>query len=201
MPTLKTLLETYVRAKDKTQAHLIPSVFAPNAVLTFSIATDGISFPPLVVGADGIAQTLVTDFGAQYSDCKTYYICDALALRDNKLSALPWLVLMRHAATGRMRIGTGHYDWHLEPLGPDSWHATAMHIHIDRMDAVDAAPSQALARLQTILPYPWLSRRTMRSAFETVAASDPAYEFLFGYLPEGRHADQEKSAAPAAEKQ
>ena len=42
----RMLLERYVEAKDLARPHLMPQIYAPDAVLTFSIATDSISFPP-----------------------------------------------------------------------------------------------------------------------------------------------------------
>jgi len=63
MNTPKDLLEAYLEAKDLNRPSLILECFTPNAILTYSIATDTISFPNKVLGTDAIAQTLVRDFG------------------------------------------------------------------------------------------------------------------------------------------
>jgi hypothetical protein len=77
--TPQSLLERYVEAKDMVRPELMKEIYADDAVLTFSIATETISFPPRVVGINGITKTLVVDFAAKYSRCKTFYVCDSTA--------------------------------------------------------------------------------------------------------------------------
>jgi hypothetical protein len=130
-------LETYIDAKDNTRPERIAEVFAPDAVLTFSLATSNIAFPARTVGTAAIAKTLVSDFGAQYAQCRTCYVCDSLPVVNNEIEALPWLVLMREPATGALRVGHGVYRWTfgLEAV-PDALRVTHFHIHIARMDVV-----------------------------------------------------------------
>src|SRR5450830_2041200 len=107
MLTHKSLLEAYVHAKDTTCAPLIHDIYEANAVLSISTSASAVAFPPLVVGAEGIAQTLVTDFAKRFTLCRTYYICDELEVRNGRIEQLPWLVLMREEETASLRIGRG----------------------------------------------------------------------------------------------
>ena len=106
-------LETYIDAKDNTRANRIGEAFAPDAVLTISLATSNIAFPARTVGTDAIAKTLVTDFGAQYAQCRTYYVCDSLAVDNGTIDALPWLVVMRERATGASRAAGAAEQHHV----------------------------------------------------------------------------------------
>ena len=87
MPTPRSLLERYVQAKDSVQPQLMREIYAPDAVLTYSIATDSISFPAKTVGLDAITRTLVVDFATRFAQCKTYYVCDAPPADDARSSA------------------------------------------------------------------------------------------------------------------
>lgn len=51
------LLEGYLHAKDDHLPHLIDGVFAPDARLTFALATQNIAFPSRADGAAAIART------------------------------------------------------------------------------------------------------------------------------------------------
>ena len=92
-------LETYIDAKDNTRANRIAEAFAPDAVLTISLATSNIAFPARTVGTDAIAKTLVTDFGAQYAQCRTYYVCNSLAVENGTIDALPWRAIAQAQPT------------------------------------------------------------------------------------------------------
>jgi hypothetical protein len=178
MSTRQLLLERYVEAKDFTRPHLMREIYATDAVLTFSIATDSISFPEKVSGLDGITRTLIVDFGVKYNRCKTYYVCDALPQNSDRMTIVPWLVLMREPARGCLRIGKGYYVWTFEAQGPASVQVVAMHIHIERMDPVDDADGHLLSAAQAGLPYPWLAPSVMRSRLGRLAETDPALAFL-----------------------
>lgn len=167
-------LETYVDAKDNTRANRIAEAFAPDAVLTISLATSNIAFPARTVGTDAIAKTLVTDFGAQYVQCRTYYVCDSLAVDAGTIDALPWLVVMRERATGTLRIGHGVYRWSFDATPA----VTAFHIHIARMDVVPDADGKLLEALQDGLSYPWLAPGDLHARFASLARSTPALAFV-----------------------
>lgn len=167
-------LEAYIDAKDNTRAQLIPEAFAADAVLTMSLATSAIAFPARTVGAQGIAKTLVTDFGAQYTRCRTYYVCDSLAVHDGVIAALPWLVVMREPATGALRVGHGVYTWTFDETPA----VTAFHIHIARMDVVPDADGALLDKLQADLAYPWLTPAALRAHFTELARSTPELAYV-----------------------
>ncbi|MFM0740400.1 hypothetical protein PQQ51_24435 [Paraburkholderia xenovorans] len=166
-------LETYIDAKDNTRAGRIAEAFAPDAALTISLATSNIAFPARTVGADAIAKTLVSDFGAQYEKCRTYYIDDALAVDNGVIDALPWLVVMRERATGALRVGHGTYRWTFDATPM----VTAFHIHIARMDVVPDADGALLVALQSGLSYPWLAAAELRAHFSELAHGTPALAF------------------------
>jgi hypothetical protein len=181
MLTHKSLLEAYVYAKDRCCPELIHDIFEPNALLAISVAGDAITFPPLVVGADGIAQTLVTDFGRQYTQCRTYYLADVPANTGSRIDHLPWLVIMRDKAQASLRIGRGSYRWLFSPHGK-GWRISEMHIRIDRMDVLPDPAGGLLATLQSFLPYPWLQPTVLDEAFAPVARCNPAFAFASEFL-------------------
>ncbi|RDK01862.1 hypothetical protein [Paraburkholderia lacunae] len=167
-------LETYIDAKDNTRAERITEAFALDAVLTISLATSNIAFPARTVGTDAIAKTLVSDFGAQYAQCRTYYVCDSLTINDRTIDALPWLVVMREPATGALRVGHGVYRWTFDEAAS----VTGFHIHIARMDVVPDADGALLATLQKGLSYPWLAPADLHEHLTSLARSTPALTFV-----------------------
>lgn len=173
-PDARRLLERYVAAKDGNRPHLMEEIYAPDAVLTYSIATDSISFPPRTVGLEAITRTLVVEFGQRFTRCRTYYIVDELPSSDASIQFIPWLVLMREEARFCARVGRGFYSWTFDRIGAGPLRVKAMHIHIDRMDLVDDPHGQLLASLQSPLPYPWLQPAILRDAFHRFACMGSA---------------------------
>jgi hypothetical protein len=80
-----------------------------------------------------------------------------------------------------LRIGKGYYEWTFEQQAPGAMQVVAMHIHIERMDAIDDADGRLLGAAQSILPYPWLPPSVMLSEFGALAETDPALAFLNGF--------------------
>ena len=178
MSTPQLLLERYVEAKDLVRPRLMRQIYTADAVLTFSIATDSIAFPEKVAGIDGITKTLVVDFSAKYSRCKTFYVCDLLPQDTDRIATLPWLVLMSEPALACLRIGKGYYEWTFEQQARGVMQVVAMHIHIEQMDAIDDADGYLLSTAQSVLPYPWLPPSVMLSEFGNLVKADPAFTFL-----------------------
>lgn len=180
MLTHKSLLEAYVHAKDKTCAPLIHDIYEANAVLSISTSASAVAFPPLVVGAEGIAQTLVTDFATRFTQCRTYYICDELHASGDgtRIEQLPWLVLMREPETASLRIGRGYYNWQMTHHPQELWRVSEMHIRIDHMMLIADVGGDLLTTLQSFLPYPWLPPRVLDSSFGFIADSSPDFSFL-----------------------
>ncbi|AKZ62201.1 hypothetical protein F506_05545 [Herbaspirillum hiltneri N3] len=178
MLTHKSLLEAYVYAKDRCCPSLIHDIYEPNAVLSISTSASAVAFPPLVVGAEGIAQTLVTDFSKRFTHCRTYYVCDELAVNNGRIEQLPWLVLMREEETASLRIGRGYYNWQLNQHPEEIWRASEMHIRIDHMMLMADVAGDLLQTLQSFLPYPWLPPRVLDSSFGFIGDSNEAFAFL-----------------------
>lgn len=177
LESYRRLLDTYIVAKDNIRAERISEAFAEDAELTISLATSTIVFPARKAGADAIAQTLVTDFGAQYTDCRTYYICDSLTVKDGVIDALPWLVIMRERATGALRVGHGVYRWTFDEIPT----IVGFNIHIARTDVVSDLDGALLETLQQGLDYPWLAPAALFARFTALADSTPAMAFVQGF--------------------
>ena len=177
MNTPIELLEAYLKAKDLNCPPVILECFAPGATLTYSIATDTISFPAKVQGADAIAKTLVGDFGKKFGQCKTYYVCDSIDDRSLQIDFLPWLVIMREISNSALRLGKGCYRWQFESDGQRLW-VCAMYIHIERMDVIEDRDGKILHALQAALPYPWLRPAMLLEKFEQLMKSTPGLAFL-----------------------
>ena len=167
------LLERYVEAKDGNRPQLMGEIFAPDAVLTYTIATDSISFPPRTAGLEAITRTLVVEFGQRFTRCRTYYVVDDLPGGDAGIPFIPWLVLMREEARSCLRLGRGFYTWTFERPGAGPPQVKAMHIHIERMEPVEDVGGHLLATLQTPLPYPWLQPATLHDAFDRLPGVGP----------------------------
>jgi hypothetical protein len=174
MATPRSLLEQYVQAKDGVQPQLMRDIYVPDAVLTYSIATDTISFPAKTIGMDAITDTLVVQFATRFGSCKTYYVCETPPADDAVFVQIPWLVLMREPAAQALRIGKGYYDWRFTQPA----RVTAMHIHIERRDASPDGDQALLSAAQAELPYPWLRPATLRDTYRRRASETPALAFL-----------------------
>ena len=149
-------------------------------MLTYSIATDTISFPARTVGLDAITRTLVVDFATRFESCKTYYVCEAPRGRST-FARIPWLVVMREPAAGSLRIGKGYYEWSFA-------HLTGQGARVDG-DAYPYRPDGChtgcrchgcSASAQTGLTYPWLSPSMLRYAYD-VALGQRALAFLHDF--------------------
>ena len=188
MNTPKDLLEAYLQAKDLNRPSVILDCYTPDAVLTYSIATDTISFPAKVLGADAIAQTLVRDFRKNFDCCKTYYVCDSIAHDVQRIDFMPWLVIMRQVSNTALRLGKGCYRWRFE-RDETRMRVCAMHIHIERMDIIEDRDGNKLHALHAALPYPWLRPAMLSETFERIMKQSPGFAFLDGFqVPVGRPA-------------
>jgi hypothetical protein len=176
MADVRELLERYVEAKDRTRPEHMPEIYLPDAVLTYSIATDEISFPAEVRGVQGITDTLVREFGKRFTACRTYYVCEMPPQGTKDIRSLPWLVAMREIASGSLRLGKGHYRWQFAHSHAGSFAVRAMHIHIERMAAIPDADGSKLATIQSGLPYPWLTPAALQRRIDELARGSPAFE-------------------------
>ena len=175
MSTPKALLERYVEAKDLVRPQLMREIYAPDAVLTFTIETSSIAFPEQVSGLESMTQTLIVDLAARFSRFKTFYVCHETPREQDDVAVIPWLVLMRETAASCLRAGRGYYKW---TFGGQPKRVRAMHIHIDRMEPVEDSDGRLLSAAQSGLPYPWLPPAAMRARFDSLIAADPGFAFL-----------------------
>jgi hypothetical protein len=180
MNTPRGLLEAYLQAKDLDQPSVILDCYTQDAVLTYSIATDTISFPARVLGADAIAQTLVRDFRKNFDCCKTYYVCDSIAQDGQRIDFMPWLVIMKQISNRALRLGKGFYRWRFE-RDETRMRVCAMHIHIERMDIIEDRDGNKLHDLHAALPYPWLRPAMLKETFGRIMKQSPGYAFLDGF--------------------
>jgi hypothetical protein len=180
MNTPKSLLEAYLQAKDLNQPSVILDCYTPEAVLTYSIATDTIAFPARVEGADAIAQTLVRDFRKNFDSCRTYYVCDSIAPAGQDISFMPWLVIMRQVSNTALRLGRGYYRWGFE-RDESEMRVREMHIHIERMDIIEDRDGNKRQALHAALPYPWLRPAVLSETFERLRKQSPGFAFLDGF--------------------
>ena len=178
MFTPRDLLERYVEAKDFTRPALMPEIYWPDAVLTYTIATDTIDFPARTEGIEAITRTLITDFALRFRDCRTYYVCDGPPGDTQAMAVLPWLVVMQEVGVGQLRIGRGLYRWTFASDAAASKRVSAMHIHIDRMDRVADADGAIREAVQSVLPYPWLLPAILRREMEALSRGGAAFAFL-----------------------
>lgn len=192
MTHARDLLERYVEAKDRNRPELMAQIFRPDAVLSFSIATDEITFPREVRGLEAITRTLVSDFGQRFVQCKTYYVCESPPGDAGSIVLLPWLVVMRDDGVGALRVGKGYYRWEFARGGETLSEVQAMHIFIGRMAMIPDTNGELLKAIQRDLPYPWLAPAELRGVVDRLLGQEPALHFLRDFReavspPESEH--------------
>jgi hypothetical protein len=176
--TARELLERYVEAKDSTRPERMADIYRPDAVLTYSIATNEISFPSEVRGMEAIARTLASDFGKRFERCRTYYVCNPPADQDDEILRLPWLVVMREVDTAALRLGKGYYRWHFQRNDHGALRVDTMHIFIARMAMIADSSGTLLDAVQRNLPYPWLEPLELAAVIDRLLASDKSFGFV-----------------------
>src|SRR4051812_30504721 len=65
-------ISTYLFAKDRNRPRLMKDAFASDCKLEMVVKTDAISFPSSANGLDEVTQILVTNFGDQYENVRTF---------------------------------------------------------------------------------------------------------------------------------
>lgn len=181
LSSVRSLLECYLRAKDQNRPELIAECFAPDAELTFSIATDDIDFPRSVAGAPAIAKTLVADFGDRFDCCLTYYVCAAPKLDSHGVCTMPWLVAMRQKDNDALRLGKGTYRWRIGRVSGGMDRIVQLHIAIERMDVINDPGSIKLRGLQASLSYPWLAPGELAQGMAAFVAAHPDSDFALPF--------------------
>jgi len=146
----ESVLEAYVRGKDANRPDVALRAFASDARLTVRNATAAVDFPAVTEGRDAIVDVLVTQFGRQYANVRTF--CLARPPAGATAFACDWLVGMTSRDDASVRIGAGRYDW---TFRASDGCASALAIEIDAMTILPPALAPAILRWMQVLDYPW----------------------------------------------
>ncbi|MDA9406484.1 MULTISPECIES: hypothetical protein [unclassified Bradyrhizobium] len=168
-------ISTYILAKDSNRPQLMKDAFAEDCELEMVVKTDAISFPGSAKGLEEITKVLVTNFGDQYENVRTF------CLSRPSSDYLPhfrcdWLVGMSAKQGGAVRVGCGHYNWH---FGSDD-HRRVKKLAID-IEAMCVLPAQTLEPIMqwlAALPYPWCSNVQACESIPAIDALRPVKRFL-----------------------
>ena len=172
--TAADAISTYILAKDGNRPQLMTRAFADDCELEMIVKTDAISFPSAARGLEQVTQVLVTGFGEQYENVRTF------CLSRPGSDYLPhvrcdWLVGMSARQGGAVRVGGGHYDWH---FGSGDGRVTKLVIEIETMSVLPAASAGLIMRWLSALPYPWCSGVQAGETVPDIDALRPTARFL-----------------------
>jgi hypothetical protein len=168
-------VSTYIQAKDTNRPQLMTQAFAEDCEIEMAVRTDAISFPSSAKGLEQVTQVLVTNFGDQYENVRTfclsrpnsdyppYFRCD-------------WLVGMSARQGGAVRVGCGHYGWHFG-FGDDR-RVKKLAIDIEVMCVFPAEAAKPIMQWLAALPYPWCSNVRARESIPAIDALQPIESFL-----------------------
>ena len=166
---------TYIFAKDSNRPQLMKDAFAGDCELEMIVKTDAISFPSSAEGLEEITRVLVTNFGDQYENVRTFCLS-----RPNS-DYLPhfrcdWLVGMLAKQGGAVRVGCGHYNWHFG--SDDDRRVKKLAIGIEVMCVLPAQTSELIMHWLAALPYPWCSNIQACESIPAIDALRPIERFL-----------------------
>ena len=168
-------ISTYILAKDRNRPQLMKDVFAGDCELEMVVRTDAISFPSSARGLEQVTEVLVTKFGDQYENLRTF------CLSRPSSEHLPhfhcdWLVGMSAKQDGAVRVGCGHYDWHFG--SEDSGRVKKLAIDIEVMCVLPVETSVPIMQWLAALPYPWCSHIRACESIPSIEALGPIKHFL-----------------------
>ncbi|MBR0693380.1 hypothetical protein JQ553_09140 [Bradyrhizobium lablabi] len=168
-------ISTYILAKDGNRPQLMKHAFAEDCELEIVAKTDAISFPRSARGLEQITRVLVTDFGEQFSDIRTF------GLSRPSSDHLPhfhcdWLVGMSSRQGGAVRVGCGHYGWQFDHA--DDGRVKKLVIDIEIMCVLPVETAGPIMQWLDELPYPWCSHVRAREGMPTIDGLRPVECFL-----------------------
>ena len=168
-------ISTYILAKDSNRPQLMKDAFAEDCELEMVVKTDAISFPGSAKGLEEITKVLVTNFGDQYENVRTF------CLSRPSSDYLPhfrcdWLVGMSAKQGGAVRVGCGHYNWHFG--SDDHRRVKKLAIDIEAMCVLPAQTLEPIMRWLAALPYPWCSNVQACESIPAIGAFRPIKRFL-----------------------
>lgn len=153
------LLEKYIEGKDLDRYKILEDIYCPDAIVSFEIKPDTITFPSEIHGNIEIAKILSADFNQKYDLVKTYYLTDkAVEIGDLQIREQNWLVIMRERASGNIRIGSGYYNWTFDTQNNSELKIKKHKIFIHSMLELPNEAITLLHNLQGKLDYPWVER-------------------------------------------
>jgi hypothetical protein len=168
-------ISTYILAKDGNRPQLMKRAFAGDCELEMVVKTDAISFPNSAKGLEQITQVLVTDFGDQYKNIRTF----CLSRPNSDYLAhfrCDWLVGMSAKQGGAVRIGCGHYSWR---FGPDNdGRVKKLVVDIEVMSVLPVETSEPIMQWFKALPYPWCSHVQAYKSIPSIDGLRPIECFL-----------------------
>ena len=168
-------ISTYVQAKDTNRPQLMKQAFAGDCELEMAVRTDAISFPSSAKGLEQVTQVLVTNFGDQYENVRTF--CLSRPNSDYPLYfRCDWLLGMSARQGGAVRVGCGHYGWHFG--SDDDRRVKKLAIDIEVMCVLPAEGSKPIMQWLAALPYPWCSNVKARESIPALDALQPIESFL-----------------------
>ena len=174
-PTATDAISTYILAKDSNRPQLMKDAFAGDCELEIAVKTDAISFPSSAKGLEEITRILVTGFGDQYENLRTFCLS-----RPNS-DYIPhfqcdWLVGMSAKQGGAIRVGCGLYNWYFS--SGDDKRVSKLAIDIEVMCVLPSETSEPIMRWLGALPYPWCSNIQAYRSIPVIDALRPIKGFL-----------------------
>jgi hypothetical protein len=168
-------IRTYILAKDSNRPQLMKDAFAGDCELETVVKTDAISFPSSAKGWEEITRVLVTNFGDQYENVRTFCLSrpDSDYLRHFRCN---WLVGMSAKQGGAVRVGCGHYNWHFG--SDDDRRVKKLVIDIEVMCVLPVQTSEPIMQWLAALPYPWCSNIQACESIPAIDALRPIERFL-----------------------
>lgn len=168
-------ISTYILAKDSNRPQLMKDAFTRDCELEMVVKTDAISFPNSAKGLEEVTRVLVTSFGDQYENVRTFCFS-----RPNS-DYLPhfrcdWLVGMSAKQGGAVRVGCGRYNWHFS--SDDSKLVNKLAIDIEVMCVLPVETSEPIMAWLAALPYPWCSNVRAHESIPAIDALRPIKTFL-----------------------
>lgn len=168
-------ISTYISAKDNNRPQLMKHAFAEDCELKMVVKTDAISFPSSAKGLEQITRVLVTNFGDQYENVRTFCLSRPESEYPSHFDC-DWLVGMSAKQDGAVRVGCGHYTWN---FGPDNeGRVTNLVIEIEVMCVLPAQELEPIMQWLVALPYPWCSNLQASKFIPAINALQSIERFL-----------------------
>jgi hypothetical protein len=175
MPSASDAVETYIRAKDENRPYLMARAFAESATLEVVVNSGTISFPPISIGLQSIADVLVRRFAQAYENVRTF--CLATPPRSDAVEfSCDWLVGMSEKESRRVRVGCGRYDWRFQPHDPCL--VDRLTITIDLMESLAPSSLPSVMGWLARLPYPWCATDAALAGIPSLEGLSPIRRVL-----------------------